>query len=188
MTDYYKVLGVSKTATAEEIKKAYRNLAFKYHPDRNAGNAEAEEKFKQISAAYDVLGDEAKRRNYDSGYSEYNSYQSQHAASGQSAYEEEPFYQWFNQGSRGSSYGYSNYSNNYKGWNYSYRRPKRRRSKGDLWYMLFAKAAQTFFGLLIFRYSFYFLPFGFFIWLGYMSNGISGIFTAVRGLVRSYSK
>ena len=61
--------GVSKNATADEIKKAYRTLAFKYHPDRNQGNAAAEEKFKQISAAYDVLGDEAKRRQYDMGYS-----------------------------------------------------------------------------------------------------------------------
>ena len=52
MDDLYSVLGVSKTATAEEIKKAYRNLAFKYHPDRNPGDKAAEEKFKQISAAY----------------------------------------------------------------------------------------------------------------------------------------
>ena len=51
MSNYYDILGVSKTATADEIKKAYRTLAFKYHPDRNQGNAEAEEKFKEISAA-----------------------------------------------------------------------------------------------------------------------------------------
>ena len=71
MNDYYQILGVSKNATTDEIKKAYRNLAFKYHPDRNPGDKAAEEKFKQISAAYDVLGDEAKRKNYDlGGYSE----------------------------------------------------------------------------------------------------------------------
>lgn len=58
MENYYDILGVNKNATADEIKKAYRNLAFKYHPDRNQGNADAEEKFKKISAAYDVLGDE----------------------------------------------------------------------------------------------------------------------------------
>ena len=67
MSDYYETLGVSKTATQDEIKKAYRTLAFKYHPDRNPDNPEAEEKFKQISAAYDVLGDESKRKNYDLG-------------------------------------------------------------------------------------------------------------------------
>lgn len=67
MSDYYEVLGVAKNATQDEIKKAYRTLAFKYHPDRNQGDAAAEEKFKQVNAAYDVLGDESKRRNYDLG-------------------------------------------------------------------------------------------------------------------------
>ena len=52
MEDLYKVLGVEKTATQDEIKKAYRNLAFKYHPDRNEGSKEAEEKLKEINAAY----------------------------------------------------------------------------------------------------------------------------------------
>jgi molecular chaperone DnaJ len=63
--DYYSVLGVAKNASASEIKKAYRKLAQQHHPDANAGNAEAEERFKEISAAYDVLGDEEKRKSYD---------------------------------------------------------------------------------------------------------------------------
>lgn len=63
--DYYDVLGVSKTASADEIKKAYRKLAMKYHPDRNGGDKDAEAKFKEIGEAYDVLGDEQKRANYD---------------------------------------------------------------------------------------------------------------------------
>lgn len=63
--DYYEVLGVDRNATAEEIKKAYRSLAFKYHPDKNPGNAEAEEKFKEAAEAYSVLSDEAKRQRYD---------------------------------------------------------------------------------------------------------------------------
>ena len=63
--DYYKVLGVPKNATAAEIKKAYRKLAQEFHPDRNAGNKSAEDKFKEISAANDVLGDEDKRKQYD---------------------------------------------------------------------------------------------------------------------------
>lgn len=64
--DYYQVLGVDKKATAEEIKKAYRKLAFKWHPDKNPSNkAAAEEKFKKISEAYAVLSDAEKRQNYD---------------------------------------------------------------------------------------------------------------------------
>jgi curved DNA-binding protein len=63
--DYYKVLGVAKTATSDEIKKAYRKLAVKYHPDKNAGNKASEEKFKEISEAYEVLGNEEKRKKYD---------------------------------------------------------------------------------------------------------------------------
>ncbi len=64
-TDYYKILGVNKTASDNEIKKAYRKLAMKYHPDRNKGDKEAEEKFKKISEAYAVLSDPEKRKQYD---------------------------------------------------------------------------------------------------------------------------
>lgn len=63
--DYYEVLGVAKTANADEIKKAYRKLALKYHPDRNPGDKEAEEKFKEAAEAYEVLSDADKRAKYD---------------------------------------------------------------------------------------------------------------------------
>lgn len=63
--DYYEVLGVQKNATADELKKAYRKLALKYHPDRNPGDKEAEEKFKEAAEAYDVLSDADKRARYD---------------------------------------------------------------------------------------------------------------------------
>ena len=63
--DYYEVLGTIKSASAEEIKKAYRKSALKYHPDRNKGNKEAEAKFKEASEAYHVLSDKERKSNYD---------------------------------------------------------------------------------------------------------------------------
>ena len=63
--DYYEVLGVNKNASDDEIKKAYRKLAVKYHPDRNPGDKEAEAKFKEINEAHEVLSDKQKRARYD---------------------------------------------------------------------------------------------------------------------------
>lgn len=78
--DYYEILGVKKSATSDEVKKAYRKLAMKYHPDRNPDNKEAEEKFKEATEAYEVLSDQGKRQKYDQfghagmGSSDYSQY------------------------------------------------------------------------------------------------------------------
>ena len=190
MNDYYQILGVSRNATTDEIKKAYRNLAFKYHPDRNPGDKAAEEKFKQISAAYDVLGDEAKRKNYDlGGYSESSytntnanaQYQRQYQYTYQNPFGDENFWQWFGganrQNAANNNSSQQNYNQHYDSQDF------KKRSKGSYKSMLFFFFLQTLAALLMFRISF-FIPFGFFICLGVMINGISGIFEAIRGLRR----
>ena len=104
MEDLYKILNVEKNASAEEIKKAYRNLAFKFHPDRNPGDKFAEEKFKKINEAYSVLGDETKRRQYDqynmNGFSENFQQNS-------GFYQGDPFADFFNNRNYQYTYTYS---------------------------------------------------------------------------------
>ena len=68
MKDYYKILEINKNATVDEIKKAYRKLAKKWHPDKNMNNPKAEEKFKEIQEAYDILSDKTEREKYDNPY------------------------------------------------------------------------------------------------------------------------
>jgi len=103
--DYYKILGVEKSATQDEIKKAYRKLAMKHHPDRNAGNKSAEEKFKEITEANEVLSDPDKRKKYDTLGSNWNQYRS----TGGQGFDD--FYSHFGGGRRqsgsGSTYEYS---------------------------------------------------------------------------------
>src|SRR5512140_3769663 len=82
--DYYKILEVAKNASQEEIKKAYRKLAVKYHTDKNAGDKKAEEKFKEINEANEVLGDPEKRRKYDQLGANWRQYEQQ-AASGRTS-------------------------------------------------------------------------------------------------------
>jgi curved DNA-binding protein len=80
--DYYKVLGVAKTATPEEIKKAYRKLALKYHPDKTKGDKAAEEKFKEVNEANEVLSDQQKRKKYDQLGADWKHYEEAGAPQG----------------------------------------------------------------------------------------------------------
>lgn len=129
MSNLYEVLGVQKSATADEIKKAYRSLAFKYHPDRNAGDKLAEEKFKEINEAYSVLGDETKRRQYDmlgATSSQQNAY---HNA--ENFYTDDPFAEFFRNAYRNGSYGNNEYNtnNNYR-YTYTWTTRKTEEPKG----------------------------------------------------------
>ena len=74
--DYYKILGVNKDSSQDEIKKAFRKLSLKYHPDRNPGDKKAEEKFKEAAEAYEVLGNPDKKAEYDNPASQFDFRQS----------------------------------------------------------------------------------------------------------------
>lgn len=96
--DYYKVLGVSRDASADDIKKAYRKMAKKFHPDKNPGNAQAEKKFKDVNEAYEALGDADKRTKYDQFGENYKQYQGGAGAGGGSA---DDFFRQYQQGGGG---------------------------------------------------------------------------------------
>jgi len=191
--NYYDTLGVATTATADEIKKAYRSLAFKYHPDRNPGDAVAEEKFKQISAAYDVLGDESKRRNYDlSGYND-----SSNTGSNSSYQYQQRQYQYTYSNPFGENGDFWNWANN----RYSNKQNSENQDSNSNYYyqddedftyskqtknyyvrQLFGKSVQIVFSLFLFQFSF--IPFGFIIALGVFFGGVRGVVNSIKALRR----
>jgi curved DNA-binding protein len=103
--DYYKILGVDKTVSADEIKKAYRKLARKHHPDVNPNDKTAESKFKELQEAYDVLKDEKKRKEYDELGTNYFKYKNAGAGGGAS---QGQYYYDYSGGPSGFNYNYNN--------------------------------------------------------------------------------
>ena len=101
--DYYKTLGITKSASADEIKKAFRKLAVKYHPDKNTDNPNAEKKFKEINEAYETLKDPEKRKKYDQFGKDYQKYEG--AGAGGGAYDF---------GGNGNGGGYARYETNFE--------------------------------------------------------------------------
>ena len=197
MNDFYDILGVPRTASADEIKKAYRKLAFKYHPDKNPGDKAAEEMFKKITAAYDVLGDEEKRRQYDNGsfnpFQEYAQYQqngqSYQGQSYQNPFGEgQDFWTWFTnaygsarqnqQAENWHNYTSTNdedeneYTHQYR-YTYSY-------NKGSILGMLLRNVLKLLGGIFVFRFFFWFLPIGPIAGIVLMAGGLRGIVNSIR--------
>lgn len=179
--DYYEILGVTKTASDEEIKKAYRAKALQYHPDKNQGDAAAEEMFKKINEAYSVLSDPKRRADYDVGgtasqqYSAYTQYARQnpfaHNPFAQEAEDDDTMF--------GRSYGWA-----------FYRSPEpdnepvsRRRGLGAL----VAGILYLWLGLLSFRVIYIFGFLGLFIGIPLLVKGVKNLKIAFVSLFRSSS-
>lgn len=203
MDDLYTVLGVSKSASDDEIKKAYRTLAFKYHPDRNPGDKAAEEKFKKINAAYEVLGDKTKRNQYDR-YGSSASYSSSYGAengsyggayggygnSYQGGYnqQEDAFYQWFNsafqQAQRQQQQRYSQQGgHDDENWTEYFRRNSERpMTRGESFGSLIQNLMVFGLGVFFLRYSLFILPIGPILCFAAIIKGSKGMIRAFRGL------
>ncbi len=168
--DLYSVLGVAKNASQDEIKKAYRKLAFKYHPDRNPNDPSAVENFKKVNEAYTILGDAEKRKQYDMfGSSQYqDQYQSQYQGNG-SSYQNagyDPFEEFFRNAYNGDyrqSYTYTNFHTEHH-------------KPNTLRYII--QTAGWFIGMSLFT-GFFFLPLKILCFIGFIS-GITNIYRSLK--------
>lgn len=166
MSDYYEQLGVTHDATPEQIKKAYRELALKYHPDRNPDNPEAEEKFKEINQAYSVIGDADKKARYDAG-----GYRPESATQAAYSGEENPFgqqYTWTYYGPFGAS----------GNWNRD--RDEENYTRKEVFEWLLRSVLTFVVGILLFRFSFLFGIFGIIICVAVIGRGFMNSLRAIR--------
>lgn len=187
MDDLYAVLGVSKTATADEIKKAYRDAAFRYHPDRNGGDAAAEEKFKQVNAAYAVLGDAAKRKEYDLyGSTGQQRYSNQQYGQQQ---EYDPFWEMFGNG-RTYNQGYGQQQSNRGQYTYTWTNQKRRDpTRSEAFSNLLGGVVTLFLGLFFFKFSlFLFFPIGPILSVWAIVSGASKALGSIKYIIKPGSK
>jgi molecular chaperone DnaJ len=190
--DLYSALGVSRTASADEVKKAYREAAFKYHPDRNPGDKAAEEKFKTINAAYAVLGDEAKRREYDR-YGSADEYADARRGSRPGGGEGEtgdPFWDWFNDtqeesGSRRSYTWYGPFGWYTQSSGQTRQESGREQTKGEAFASLVKSAAIFAMGLFFFRVSWFILPIGPILSGAAIINGANGVVRSLKRLFQT---
>ena len=209
MEDLYEILGVSKNASQSEIKSAYRKLAVKYHPDKNPGDKAAEEKFKKITAAYDVLSDETKRRQYDS----YGSYSTSDAYSSQktgtygnygygSSWSGGTWQNWGKNGTwraSGNAETQDDFNDAFNQWfNYArqsqsenqnssysfYTQKNEPQTKGESFFYVLQKLAILLIGVWSFRISWIILPFGPILSIAAVIHGITGISRGLRRLLR----
>ena len=200
-TDLYHVLGVPRTASADEIKKAYRKLALKYHPDQNPGNKVAEDKFKEINAAYSVLGDEQKRAQYDrfGSADAYASSNSRSTSNNTGTYTNDPFWDWFNQQTTASSnethytYRWSSSENPFSQGDDSFRSDnsffRRRESRGvsrrEALSMLIRNIITFLAGAILIQPSLMFFPIGPVLSISAIISGIGGTIRSIRFLIKA---
>ena len=182
MDDLYQVLGVSKNASADEIKKAYRDAAKKYHPDANPGNKTAEDMFKKINAAYSVLGDETKRAQYDRFGSADERPQYQQPYQNYDPFEEFFGTNWKDAWQNAERQNENPYTQ--RQYTYNWQRPKL--SKKAALSLLLKNVCKIALALYFFRVALIFFPFGLFIEIYVLVDGITGITRSVKALFESY--
>ncbi len=186
MDDLYQILGVSKNATADEIKKAYRDAAKKYHPDANPGNTAAEEMFKKINAAYSVLGDETKRAQYDRyGSADERPQQNYQRTYQQQTYADyDPFEEFFGSGWKEAWKNQNQQNENpYTNRQYTYNwNSQQKLSKKAAFSLLAKNLLKVFLAVYFFRAAMVIFPFGLIIEIYVLVNGISGIIRSLKEL------